>query len=178
MKLNKAFLSRINRILCLLIFPLALFLLFTGYASTRSYGLNHILRRRYSLPLHMGLPHYIFMGLVAVHLAISSYFAIKRTRKIGFNALSFKVRGKFSLNKFLLIVNRTSAWSLLMVFIVFIATGFSMTGKFWVNRIISPEFASFLHKTLDWPMIMLLLVHSSISFYAYFIKSYICRTTK
>jgi len=150
-----------------LIFIFALISIFTGYVLTRSYGLDDVLKRNYALQLHIGYFHLLFVLLVLIHLIISIYFAVKRIKKVGFDMLSFKVKNKFNFNRFLININRISAWLLLFLIIIFIITGLSMIGMLGMDKIVSVSFSAFLHKTLDWPIIILFFMHSLIGFYFY-----------
>ncbi len=58
--------------------------------------------------------------------------------------------------------NRLSAWICFLLVIIFIITGFAMTGQFGMDKIIGVRLADRLHSdnTLIWLLIISLTVHS------------------
>jgi cytochrome b subunit of formate dehydrogenase len=66
--------------------------------------------------------------------------------------------------------NRISCWLLLFLMIVFIITGYSMTGKFGFNKLIDKRSSTTIHLLLDIPLIILFLFHSFVSIYFAFLR--------
>lgn len=60
---------------------------------------------------------------------------------------------------------RVTGWLLLIVVALYIFSGFAMAGKLGFNRLISAQDALAIHKTFDWTLVVLYLVHSAFSVY-------------
>lgn len=69
------------------------------------------------------------------------------------------------LNSKLLRISRLSAWVLLPLIIIYIITGFSMTGRYGFNKLISIRPATLLHDKLCIPLIIFFVLHTGISIY-------------
>jgi len=62
-------------------------------------------------------------------------------------------------------ISRISAWLLLFLMILFIITGYSITGKYYMYKLIDPDFADKIHLLFDVPIIILFVIHSGIQVY-------------
>ena len=62
-------------------------------------------------------------------------------------------------------ISRVSAWLLLFLMILFIVTGYSITGKYYMNKLIDPDLADDIHLLFDIPIIILFIVHAGIQIY-------------
>jgi succinate dehydrogenase/fumarate reductase cytochrome b subunit len=70
-----------------------------------------------------------------------------------------------SINYYLIKIARTSGWLLLGLLLVYIVTGFSLCGKLGVSNVLDLQTALAIHKIFDWPLVAVVLVHSSITVY-------------
>ncbi len=68
-------------------------------------------------------------------------------------------------NYYLLKVERISGWLLFLVVIGYIVTGFSMSSRLSVNRLIEIQLAKELHQDFVWPLVSIFAVHSVIVIY-------------
>jgi len=64
-------------------------------------------------------------------------------------------------------INRITAWILTLLIVTYIVTGFSMTGRFNVDRIIPVSLANKIHvnNLILYPTIITLFLHAGISVY-------------
>jgi len=69
------------------------------------------------------------------------------------------------LNVRLLRISRISAWVLLVLIILYIITGFSMTGRYGFSKLISISTATLIHDNLCVLVIIFFLLHAGISVY-------------
>jgi succinate dehydrogenase/fumarate reductase cytochrome b subunit len=60
---------------------------------------------------------------------------------------------------------RISGWLLFGLVLLYILTGFSLTGEFGLSRLISLQTALAVHKIFEWPLIAVFVVHSAITIY-------------
>ena len=58
---------------------------------------------------------------------------------------------------------RISGWLLFVLVLLYIMTGFSLTGEFGFGRLISPQSALAVHEIFEWPLIAIFAVHSAIT---------------
>src|SRR4030042_1300749 len=65
----------------------------------------------------------------------------------------------------LLKLDRLVAWTLFLVILAYISTGFSMVGKYGFNKLIPIITATQIHNNLCIPMIILFLLHVGVHFY-------------
>jgi len=65
-------------------------------------------------------------------------------------------------------INRYFAWALFALVGIFIVSGFSMTGMFFMQHIISKPVAFWIHFNLWWVMIPLMFFHAGICLYLRF----------
>ncbi len=72
---------------------------------------------------------------------------------------------KLKIQRLLIRINRISCWLLLLVVIIYIITGYSMTGRYSFNRLIRPRLALSYHNIMHAPLIILFLIHVGISIY-------------
>jgi sorbitol-specific phosphotransferase system component IIC len=70
-----------------------------------------------------------------------------------------------SVNWYLQKVNRISGYVLFPVILIFMLTGFGMTGRFGFDRVLSAQAAQRVHQALLWPVIGLFFIHSIASWY-------------
>ena len=55
---------------------------------------------------------------------------------------------------------RYTAWPLLLAMVLFVVSGYSMTGKYGMNRIMDIETALSVHRWLNVPLVLLFVVHA------------------
>lgn len=60
---------------------------------------------------------------------------------------------------YVLKIARVSGWLLLPLLLIYIVSGFSLCGKYGCSSILSTQNALLLHKSLDVPLVLLLLIH-------------------
>jgi hypothetical protein len=70
-----------------------------------------------------------------------------------------------SIHYYLVKLNRFLAWLLLPVVLIFLTTGFSMSGRLGVNRLVPRERAQALHQNMIWPLVTLFTLHAGLSVY-------------
>jgi len=63
---------------------------------------------------------------------------------------------------------RLTSWPLLLLILGFILTGYMMSGRFGLDRVLNEKAALALHKLLHLPMIVLLIAHVVPSLYLAF----------
>jgi len=73
--------------------------------------------------------------------------------------------GNRSTGYYLMKTARISGWLLFVLVLLYILTGFSLTGEFGLTRLISLQTAVVIHKIFEWPLITIFLVHSAITIY-------------
>lgn len=66
---------------------------------------------------------------------------------------------------YLIKIARISGWLLFGLVLLYILTGFSLTGEFGLSRLISLQTALTVHKIFEWPLIAIFAVHSAITIY-------------
>jgi hypothetical protein len=69
------------------------------------------------------------------------------------------------LNSILLKTVRWSAWPLLAVLLLFLLTGYAMSGEFNLDRVMNEKNALTLHRMLHVPLIILTLAHGGSAMY-------------
>jgi hypothetical protein len=69
------------------------------------------------------------------------------------------------LNALLLKIVRWSAWPLLPVLLLFLLTGYAMSGEFNLDRVMDEKNALTLHRMLHVPLIILMLAHGGSAMY-------------
>lgn len=62
-------------------------------------------------------------------------------------------------------IDRKSVWLLFILMILFIISGYRLTGKYGMERIMSLEMAEYIHLTLDVVLIALFAIHSCVWIY-------------
>ncbi len=67
------------------------------------------------------------------------------------------------LNRVLMRASRASGWILLFLIIVFMVTGYGITGKYGANRLIGAQLALSIHQNICYLMIPLFLIHSFVN---------------
>jgi cytochrome b subunit of formate dehydrogenase len=72
---------------------------------------------------------------------------------------------KKTVHYYLLKTARVSAWLLLLLMIIYILTGFALCGKLGMSRLIDLQTALFIHQIFDWPLVIIFLIHVSITIY-------------
>lgn len=72
---------------------------------------------------------------------------------------------KIKIQRFLLKINRYSAWLLLPVIIIYLISGFAMTGRYGFNKLINARVGLTLHNFFHLPLIILFVIHVGISIY-------------
>jgi hypothetical protein len=72
------------------------------------------------------------------------------------------------LNYILLKTVRCTSWPLLFLVMGFLLTGYIMSGRFGLDRLMDEQTALAFHKLLHGPLIILLLVHSAPAVYLAF----------
>ena len=70
-----------------------------------------------------------------------------------------------SLNHYLVKANRITGWALLALVLVFVPTGFAITGRYGFSTLVEPNLARDIHWTLVWPLIGVFVVHSILNVY-------------
>jgi cytochrome b subunit of formate dehydrogenase len=70
-----------------------------------------------------------------------------------------------NIHYFLIKAARISGWLLLPLMIIYLVTGFALCGKLGFGRLIDLQTALVIHQILDWPLVGVFLVHSSITIY-------------
>ncbi|OHB80926.1 MAG: hypothetical protein A2V98_26415 [Planctomycetes bacterium RBG_16_64_12] len=65
-------------------------------------------------------------------------------------------------NYYLMKIVRVSGWLLLALMILYILTGFSLTGE-W--KLVDLRTASIIHKVFEWPLIVVFLAHAITTIY-------------
>jgi hypothetical protein len=68
-------------------------------------------------------------------------------------------------NYWLMKTARVSGWLLLPLVILYILTGFALCGEYGFSKVISPEAALNIHKWFEWPLVGVVLAHSSTTIY-------------
>jgi hypothetical protein len=66
---------------------------------------------------------------------------------------------------YLLKLARLSGWLLLPLVITYIVTGFAISGEFGMNRWMHAETARGVHRTFEWPLIVLFSLHATTTAY-------------
>lgn len=56
---------------------------------------------------------------------------------------------------------RITAWPLLALMLVFIASGYALSGQYGFGRVLEAETALKLHRLFDIPLVVLFVVHSA-----------------
>lgn len=59
----------------------------------------------------------------------------------------------------LLEIDRITRWFLLLLILLYFISGYSMVGKFGMNKILSKKIATRIHTILDFPTLLLLAIH-------------------
>ncbi len=70
-----------------------------------------------------------------------------------------------SLKYYLIKINRISGWILFFLVIIFIITGFAITGRYGFSKLIDPNLARKIHWVFTWPVIIMFIIHSCINIY-------------
>jgi hypothetical protein len=70
-----------------------------------------------------------------------------------------------SLGYYLTKANRLTGWLLFFLVLVFIPSGFAITGQYGFQRLLEPNRAATVHALLVWPVIGSFLVHSMLNIY-------------
>lgn len=60
---------------------------------------------------------------------------------------------------------RVSGWLLMVLVPLYLATGFSLGGKFGMNRLIDVQTALAVHRLFDWPLVAAVAVHATTTAY-------------
>jgi cytochrome b subunit of formate dehydrogenase len=63
---------------------------------------------------------------------------------------------------------RVSSWPLFLVVLIFLLTGYAMSGQYGLGAVIDAKRALAIHKMLHGPLLVLLLVHSLPAMYLAF----------
>ena len=63
---------------------------------------------------------------------------------------------------------RVSSWPLFLVVLIFLVTGYAMSGQYGLGAVIDAKRALAIHKMLHGPLLVLLLVHSLPAMYLAF----------
>jgi hypothetical protein len=66
---------------------------------------------------------------------------------------------------YLVKIVRVSGWLLFLLVLLYLVTGFSLCGEYGVQSLISSQSALKIHKVFEWPLIVVFVVHSSITIY-------------
>jgi hypothetical protein len=66
---------------------------------------------------------------------------------------------------YLLKTARTSGWLLAPLMLLYIGTGFALCGKFGFSRWMDLQTALKIHQLFDWPLVVMVVVHASITTY-------------
>lgn len=67
--------------------------------------------------------------------------------------------GKTAVLRYLILVDRVASWALLLLLVIFFITGYSMTGGYGFDRLVSVGDALSIHTTLGEAVIALLAYH-------------------
>ena len=70
-----------------------------------------------------------------------------------------------NVNFWLLKASRISAYVLLVLSVMYLVTGFSMTGLYGMHRFVDKGLAAYVHLNLHLPFILLLVLHCGIDVY-------------
>jgi len=62
-------------------------------------------------------------------------------------------------------INRLSGWLLIPLFLIYIITGYSMTGEYGMNKVVSLHLARTIHLNFSGLFILLFLLHVCTSIY-------------
>ncbi len=66
---------------------------------------------------------------------------------------------------YLLKLARISGWLLLPLVITYILTGFAISGELGMNRWMHAETARGVHRTFEWPLVVLFVAHAATTAY-------------
>ena len=67
---------------------------------------------------------------------------------------------------YLLKLARLSGWLLLPLMVIYIGTGFALCGMFGIQPLDGPaETALAIHQVFDWPLVVLFVLHATITTY-------------
>lgn len=72
---------------------------------------------------------------------------------------------KLKLQRVLIRINRISCWFLLVVVIIFLITGWAMTNRYGLNKLMNPRLALSYHNTMHYPLAIFFIIHVGISIY-------------
>ena len=67
-------------------------------------------------------------------------------------------------------IDRKTVWLLFILMILFILSGYRLTGKFGLERIMDMKTAMFIHLSLDILLIILFVLHSGLWIYIKLVK--------
>lgn len=141
----KKWLFKLNRIVIWPLLITTLLFLATGFSIThKAYRLMPV---DTALEIH-NLLHPVFIPLFLIHVIVSVYFAVERWRR------------KPVKTSFLVQLQRFSAWVLLITILLYIFSGYSMSGKLPLDISIAIQ----IHRALD-IVIIVFLLHAGINCY-------------
>jgi len=70
-----------------------------------------------------------------------------------------------NLHYYLIKIARLSGWLLFFLVLLYILTGFSLCGEYGFNKVVDYRTAFVIHQWFEWPLIVVFLVHSSVTMY-------------
>ena len=73
--------------------------------------------------------------------------------------------GTKNVNYYLIKIARTSGWLLFFLVLLYIVTGFVLCRRYGLNTLMDEQTAIILHKIFEWPLVVVFLVHSSVTIY-------------
>lgn len=72
---------------------------------------------------------------------------------------------KRNIHYYLIKTARISGWLLLPLMVLYLVTGFALCGEFRVNKLIGYGAGLAIHRVFEWPLVVLFVLHASITIY-------------
>ncbi|MBN2196668.1 MAG: hypothetical protein JW751_27900 [Polyangiaceae bacterium] len=66
-----------------------------------------------------------------------------------------------TVNRLLLKLARASGWVLLGLVLLFVVTGYALSGQYGCDRVIEPQQALTIHRIFDWPLLAFFFAHAA-----------------
>jgi succinate dehydrogenase/fumarate reductase cytochrome b subunit len=70
-----------------------------------------------------------------------------------------------TVTRLLLRTARVSGWVLLFLVVLFLVTGYALSGKYGLDQVVGPQTALTIHRIFDWPLILFFMAHAATSVY-------------
>lgn len=149
-------LFKLNRIIAWVNVVLIILFFISGYSMVSQFGMDKIIPANISLYLHIKYLVLLFIITFFIHIVISLKFILITDK--------YLLRKPFSKKKIITIVDRINSWVLLLLVMLYIITGFGITGGYGFNMIFEPEASLYLHSSLTMPFLIALVIHVGIRF--------------